>query len=127
MKKTIELDPAVVAEELAKNRGGYNDISREAFDRDIKAAQEGLYVHPEKGGIYSRVRNPGPGLAGKRLEDRGVDVEQLIKQKFQRPETVNKAKGGSIKGYAKGGSVSSKASSRADGCAQRGKTKGRFV
>ena len=29
--------------------------------------------------------------------------------------------------YAKGGSVSSKASSRADGCAQRGKTKGRFV
>jgi len=34
-----------------------------------------------------------------------------------------KAKGGSIQGYNKGGSVSS----RADGCAQRGKTKGRFV
>lgn len=30
------------------------------------------------------------------------------------------------KQYAKGGSVSS-ASSRADGCAQRGKTKGRFI
>jgi hypothetical protein len=28
---------------------------------------------------------------------------------------------------AKGGKVKSKASSRADGCAQRGKTKGRFV
>jgi hypothetical protein len=34
--------------------------------------------------------------------------------------------GGAVKGYAKGGSVSS-ASSRADGCAQRGKTKGRII
>ncbi len=33
------------------------------------------------------------------------------------------AKGGKVKGYAKGGS----ASSRADGCATKGKTKGRFV
>ena len=38
------------------------------------------------------------------------------------PESM-KAKGGKVKGYAQGGS----ASSRADGCAQRGKTKGRFV
>jgi hypothetical protein len=37
-----------------------------------------------------------------------------------------KKRGGSIQKYAKGGSVSS-ASSRADGCAQRGKTKGRMV
>lgn len=35
-------------------------------------------------------------------------------------------KGGAVKKYAKGGSVSS-ASKRADGCAQRGKTKGRMV
>ncbi len=121
MKKTIELDPAVVAEELAKNRGGYNDISREAFDRDIKAAQEGLYVHPQEGGLRSRVRGLGPTLAAQRLEDRGVDVEQLIKQKFQRPETVNKAKGGSVKGYAKGGVT------RADGCISKGHTKGKMV
>jgi hypothetical protein len=40
------------------------------------------------------------------------------------PESM-KAKGGKI-GYAQGGSVSS-ASKRADGCAERGKTKGRFV
>jgi hypothetical protein len=41
-------------------------------------------------------------------------------------------KGGSVKTYAKGGMVSSKpkassASSRGDGVAQRGKTKGRFI
>jgi hypothetical protein len=36
------------------------------------------------------------------------------------------AKGGAVKKMAKGGSTTS-ASKRADGCAQRGKTKGRFV
>jgi hypothetical protein len=35
-------------------------------------------------------------------------------------------KGGTVKKMAKGGSVSS-ASSRADGCAIKGKTKGRFI
>ena len=39
-------------------------------------------------------------------------------------KTMNK--GGKVKAYAKGGSVSS-ASSRGDGIAQRGKTKGRFI
>lgn len=41
------------------------------------------------------------------------------------PESM-KAKGGKVKAYAKGGSVGS-ASKRADGCAQRGKTRGKFV
>ena len=39
-------------------------------------------------------------------------------------------KGGAVKkscGMKKGGAVKSKASSRADGCAQRGKTRGRIV
>ena len=35
-------------------------------------------------------------------------------------------KGGAVKKYAKGGSVSS-ASKRADGCATKGKTKGRII
>lgn len=42
------------------------------------------------------------------------------------PGGLGLKKGGVVKKYAKGGSVSS-ASSRADGCAQRGKTKGRIV
>jgi hypothetical protein len=42
------------------------------------------------------------------------------------PKAVKKAAGGMTKGYAKGGSVSS-ASSRADGCATKGKTRGKFV
>jgi len=39
---------------------------------------------------------------------------------------LGSAKGGKVKAYAKGGVVSS-AASRGDGCAQRGKTKGRIV
>jgi hypothetical protein len=42
------------------------------------------------------------------------------------PLTKKKAKGGKVKKMAKGGSVSS-ASKRGDGCASKGKTKGRFV
>jgi hypothetical protein len=40
---------------------------------------------------------------------------------------VQRGMGMTGSGFAKGGSVGSKASKRADGCAQRGKTKGRFV
>jgi hypothetical protein len=48
------------------------------------------------------------------------------------PAPMGMKKGGRVKAYAKGGAVSSKpkassASSRGDGIAQRGKTKGRFV
>jgi len=50
----------------------------------------------------------------------------------QRAGPLQMKKGGKVKAYAKGGMISSKpkassASSRGDGIAQRGKTKGRFV
>ena len=48
----------------------------------------------------------------------GLKGMKYLKEKFNLKKT-----GGSIKSYAKGGSVSS----RGDGVAQRGKTKGRFV
>lgn len=44
----------------------------------------------------------------------------------ERPNLVYK-KGGPVKKMASGGAVKSSASSRADGCAARGKTKGRMV
>ena len=42
----------------------------------------------------------------------------------ERANVQKKAKGGKVKKMAKGGSTASK---RADGCASKGKTKGRFV
>lgn len=55
-----------------------------------------------------------------------IPLEEIEKQMGETKEgkPVSKAKGGAI--YARGAKVKS-ASSRADGIAQRGKTKGRFV
>jgi hypothetical protein len=54
--------------------------------------------------------------------------EMAAKAKRQRPQQSTESTGGmsGYKSYAKGGSVSS-ASKRADGCAVKGKTKGRMV
>jgi hypothetical protein len=53
-------------------------------------------------------------------------LRESVPESAREGEAYNQAgyaKGGKAKGYAGGGS----ASSRADGCAQHGKTKGRFV
>jgi hypothetical protein len=58
-----------------------------------------------------------------------VDDERMMRQMEEAYEksrgSMRRAKGGPI-GYAGGGSVGS-ASKRADGCAQRGKTKGKVI
>lgn len=51
------------------------------------------------------------------------DNEQEIEAQQKRLKNIRSGE----KPYAKGGAVKSKASSRADGCAKRGKTKGRMV
>ena len=84
---------------------------------------------------------PRPGLM-QRLKDNIMGTEEqnaaakarMAKEDEESPDTVqakvnrmiNKKKGGKVSSYKSGGSVSS-ASKRADGCAQRGKTRGRMV
>lgn len=89
---------------------------REQFDADIDRAKRGLYKKSGEAAIYSRERGLGPGMAAKRLEDRGVDVAGLIANE---PTDSDYKKGGKVK--------ASSASRRADGIAQRGKTKGRML
>jgi hypothetical protein len=55
---------------------------------------------------------------GKRLKDNVMGTE---KQNKEAAESLRRA------GYKSGGSVKSSASKRADGCAQRGKTRGKMV
>ena len=57
---------------------------------------------------------------------------RLKKESSPKPGEYDFKKGGKVKtkpmkAFAKGGSVKSSASSRGDGCAQRGKTKGRMI
>ena len=122
------MTPEDVAEEKALKKAGaaydkampeadttFNMSERKNFDADIKRAKEGLAMEKGDNAIYSKERGLGPGMAAKRLEKRGVDIPGLVGKRV-RDEAV---------GMKKGGKVS--ASSRADGCAQRGKTRGKLV
>ena len=64
---------------------------------------------------------PRPDVERKAIDDARREAERMkMQEAFENARQLGPRK------YAKGGSVGS-ASSRADGCAQRGKTKGRFV
>jgi hypothetical protein len=54
------------------------------------------------------------------------DIRAAKEMRESVPEAAREYEAYQEAGYAKGGSVGS-ASKRADGCAQRGKTKGKFV
>lgn len=62
----------------------------------------------------------------KNFDDRAIDPETYMKMFGRKGRTTTAKSGGTMKSYAKGGSVSS-ASKRADGCATKGKTRGKFV
>jgi hypothetical protein len=75
------------------------------------------------GGVTTGILRPGLGSGG----GGGSKSDDYDNAVFKRGGAIkNKAKANVVKKMAKGGSISS-ASKRADGCAQRGKTKGRFV
>ena len=95
--------------------------------RKLEAAQAG---ERPKGlsGIFSRA--PMPAVGGMGMRDAGMgapimagDVDAMMGRGAQRDMPAMK-KGGKVKKMANGGSTASK---RADGCATKGKTKGRFV
>ena len=85
-------------------------------------------VPPQEG--YRRGFEPRPGETDE--ERLAREVAELKRRAENRRRLgsdyshYRNAKGGKVKKYASGGSVSS-ASKRADGIAQRGKTKGRIV
>jgi hypothetical protein len=82
-------------------------------------------------GLTPRAEYTGPGsrqhVEGLRLE-RSQRLEEEAKKQFEKNKRENEGmrRGGAVKKYASGGSVSS-ASKRADGIAQRGKTRGRVL
>jgi hypothetical protein len=61
--------------------------------------------------------------ADQEVDTSSADPDFVRGQQYGRGAPDGMKRGGKAKAYAKGGSISS----RGDGCAQRGKTKGRFV
>ena len=114
-------------------------MGRQSFDAAIDTAKAGLRVD-ESGKTFSKVRGLGPGIAANALEKQGVNVKQLVAGKGQgnlgsaeeepvedRDAQSPLRKSGLEKTakekFKAGGKVGS-ASKRADGIAQRGKTRG---
>jgi hypothetical protein len=82
-------------------------------------------------GMNGPMPTPSMGMQPN-IQNTLMPMQQGMNQGMNKPmptPSANKMgmfkKGGSVKAYAKGGSVS--ASSRGDGCAQRGKTRGKMV
>lgn len=75
--------------------------------------------------IYNTLSNAGVGVPGL-IRHLGLDKEDEKKPVTPAAARPTMRKGGAVKTYAKGGSVKSSASKRADGIAQRGKTKGKL-
>jgi hypothetical protein len=88
------------------SKGGFmaKDKEREDFDADIATAKRALYKQPGEAAIYSRERGLGPGMARRRLEERGVDIPGLVANE---PTDSDMKKGGKVKKMAGGGMAKS--------------------
>ena len=78
------------------------------FDADVDRVKRSLYKNKEDSKIYSRERGLSPGMAAKRLENRGVDMRGLVANEQNPDDLGSYKKGGSVKkmnmgGYAGGG------------------------
>ena len=78
------------------------------FDTDVDRVKRSLYKNKEDSKIYSRERGLSPGMAAKRLENRGVDMRGLVANEQNPDDLGSYKKGGSVKkmnmgGYAGGG------------------------
>ena len=120
--------------------------------RAVIAERDGVYIPPQSNSAAANAeRDGGPSYLTPKSNSAAADAEregkriipkaitdkvkgfgftpgtpdfQEAERQFERAVGGNKNTGGMIKKYAKGGSVS--ASSRGDGIAQRGKTRGRM-
>jgi len=120
---------------------GLKAVDEELFSPGVKLAGAGVAGGAAAYGVkklLDRFRNKGMERAGKELSEKGVpSADDLAKARTLAKErrAVSKRErdlderlasdmGG---GYKRGGAVKSSASSRADGIAKRGRTKGRMV
>ena len=115
------------------------------FDADVDRAKRSLYKNKEDSKIYSRERGLAPGMAAKRLEDRGVDLRGLVANEANPDDLGSYKRGGKVKhedvkmdkkmmqkavnkheGRVHKGSAMTKLS-KGGGIESRGKTKGKMI
>jgi hypothetical protein len=80
-----------------KKGGDVKMASGGNMDDDVKNAKSGLYMQKDDDKVYSKVRGLGPGMAARRLEDRGVDVKGLVGNRANPEDRGSYKDGGIIK------------------------------
>jgi hypothetical protein len=89
------------------SKGGTMATKDSGFDDDVKRVKDSLYMNEGEDRMSSRERGLGPEMAGKRLRDRGVDLEGLVGNRANAEDLGDYKKGGKVKkmnmgGYADG-------------------------
>ena len=147
--------PAFAADGKGKMASG-GMTKDDQFDADVKRVKSSSYMNKNDDRVYSRERGLSPGIAGKRLSDRGVEVKGLAGNRANSEDLGSYKRGGMSKMMASGGmpkalkahaakpaskahaglksggmakmmSSGGSASKRADGIATQGKTKGKMM
>jgi len=91
------------------SKGGDTMATKDSgFDDDVKRVKSGLYMNKDEDRVYSRERGLGPGMAARRLSERGVDIKGLAGNRANEEDLGSYKKGGNVKkmnmgGYAGGG------------------------
>ena len=67
------------------------------FDDDVATVKRALYKQPGDAALYSRERGLRPGMARRRLEERGVDVRALAANEANPEDLGSYKKGGKVK------------------------------
>jgi hypothetical protein len=83
-----------------------------------------LYGMASGEGLFSNIRKISPFMHAIGEGDTAADKRRRMEEEEKKKQAPGMKHGGAVKKMAKGGSTASK---RADGCATKGKTKGRFV
>jgi hypothetical protein len=107
-----QMTPAELAASRLNKGKTTAELLKEAKDKNVRKKMEGMKMSTDIG------ETP----AGTSMSDESKAQIDATNKGYEYA-TKNKRKGGMVKKYAKGGS----ASSRADGCAVKGKTRGKFV
>ena len=73
------------------------------FDDDVTTVKRALYKQPGDATLYSRERGLKPGMARRRLDERGVDVRALAVNEANPEDLGSYKKGGNVKKMNMGG------------------------
>jgi hypothetical protein len=121
----MSTDPA---QRAAQNAAQINqgNLVKKLTQAELKAAadKEREDIYADDTSLSLAERRKRAEMRSKRGSTTGTDKRSVTERFKERFKDAFKAKGGAIKSYASGGSVA--ASSRGDGIAQRGKTRGRM-